>query len=173
MIFNNRFQRVRRLEEFFQLLDGAGWEVADVLQVAFERRAVGNNEHTIVALPLPLRRLNYLEDAGCETSPVSATLQRERASQALFASSALTEHDFVRLRLGRHRGCDMTNYAKLPTTAPSGVVPSPNPPCRAGSGASNPPIALEIEYPQREKSRHCRARLPLRRLDWQDRAPAR
>jgi inorganic pyrophosphatase len=35
----------------------------------------------------------------------------------LFASSALTEHDFVNLRLGRHPGWDMTNYVKLPAWA--------------------------------------------------------
>src|SRR5262249_13473686 len=58
-----RFQRVRRFEEFLQFLDRPRWQLSHVLQVAFERRAVGHDEYTIVAFLLAVRRLHDLEDA--------------------------------------------------------------------------------------------------------------
>lgn len=46
------FERVRGPEELLQLLTRPSWKLADILQIGFERRAIGNREHAIVAFLL-------------------------------------------------------------------------------------------------------------------------
>src|SRR5262245_35830369 len=58
-----RFERVSCLEEFLHLLNRSRRQPSYVLQIAFEGRAIGHNEHAIVALLLALRRLFDFEHA--------------------------------------------------------------------------------------------------------------
>ena len=58
-----RLQRVGRPEELLELVDGARGQSAYVLQIALERRAVGNGEDSVVALLLAVLDLLDFEDA--------------------------------------------------------------------------------------------------------------
>jgi hypothetical protein len=56
-------QRVRRLEELLELVDGARGQPAYVLQIALERRAVGNRKDSVIALLLAVLDLLDFQDA--------------------------------------------------------------------------------------------------------------
>src|ERR1700716_109384 len=58
------FQSIGGFKELLQLVDGACWKMAHVLQVAFERRAIGHRKDTIVAFLPALSGLKHFEHSN-------------------------------------------------------------------------------------------------------------
>ena len=69
------FERIRRLEELFQFFDSAFWQLSDVFEIRLERRAVWNNENSIVPFFLTLIQLQDFENADGPTAQHKARIR--------------------------------------------------------------------------------------------------